>query len=378
MRKRLFCAALLLAAALPAVPFAASAADEASQDEVAALVRDLDSDDFETREKAVPQLIALGRPAVDAVGRAALAGPSETRFRALTVLAALARSRDEATAEAAHQALLKVAAGDDATSVRQAREALEPFTWLDNMRQLAEAFVLCECEDGQPRARLPLGKKHVQRFVDKQRFVTDGTLWTLGAGGRPLAVIEVYPVSARRGDVQWYSAAASLTTRTLIAEKVDDVEGQTWTPGSWNQEFAPVRKAGPVEGNEQLRGAAMSQLARRFTAHQFWQPGQTRYEMEVLPEPVLRYQDEKAGILDGGLFVIVHETNPEVLLLIEAQMADGAARWMYALAPLGSARMHVQLDEEEVWTCPTPANVAGGGTHPYWAFPRKPPQEKER
>jgi hypothetical protein len=362
---------LALLAALPA------AADEPAPQEIAELVAQLDSDDFDTREMAVPRLVAVGRPAIGAVGKAALAGSSEARFRAVAVLSALSRDKDEATSEAAHQVLLKVTAGDDAAAARQAEEALVPFRQLDKMRQLAEAFAIFSSEDGKPKDRLPLRPRHVQRFVDKERYVTDGTLWTLGGSGRPQVVIEVYPVSYNKMEEQWYSAVASLTTKTLVAEKVDGVEGQNWTPGSWEQEFMPVPKAPPPEEGELQRSIAMSQIARRLTAHQFWPPGRNRHELEVVAEPVLRYQDQQAGILDGGLFVIVHETNPEVLLLIEAQTIKNTPRWMYALAPMGSAAMHVQLDEEEVWTCLNPPNLAGGGTHPYWAFTRKPPQERK-
>ena len=353
-----------------------AAADDPSPQEIADLVGQLDSDDFETREKAVPQLIVLGKPVIAAVGRAALEGSSETRFRAVTILAALSRENDIETSEAAHQALLKVAGGNDLAASQQADEALGPFKLLDKMRQLAEAFAVFEVQEGKPAARLPLSPRHVQRFVDKQRLVTDGTLWTMGGSGRPKVVLEVYPVAYQPGQEQWYSAITSLTTRPLKAEKVDGVETQDWAPLSWGQEFAVIPKAAAPEGDEQQRSATMQQIARRFSAHQFWQPGVTRYDLEVLPQPVLRYKDEAAGILDGGLFVIAHETNPEVLLLIEAQANKNVARWMYALAPLGSAAMHVSLDEEEVWTCPTPAPVGGGGTHPYWAFARKLPETK--
>jgi hypothetical protein len=64
-------------------------------------------------------------------------------------------------------------------------------------------------------------------------------------------------------------------------------------------------------------------------------------------------------------------------LLVEAQTEKTETEWKYALASLGSARMHVQFEQEEVWTRPTPANVVGGGTQPYWVFPRvTPPAEK--
>src|SRR4029453_16365992 len=101
----------------------------------------------------------------------------------------------------------------------------------------------------------------------------------------------------------------------------------------------------------------------------------TRYELSVRQEPVLRYKDPKAGILDGLLFILMDGTNPEGLLLVESQTEKAGTQWNYALGSLGSARMHVELDEKEVWTRPTPANVVGGGTHPYWVFARATPPE---
>ena len=45
------------------------------------------------------------------------------------------------------------------------------------------------------------------------------------------------------------------------------------------------------------------------------------------------------------------------------------AKWHYALARLGSAEMHAEIDGKEVWNC----EVAGAGrfgrpSEPYWAF----------
>jgi hypothetical protein len=351
--------------------------DEPTPQEVAKLVKQLSSDDFEAREKAVPDLIATGMPAVAAVEQAALTGESEARFRAVTVLAAWARGDDEALSVRAQKALRKVAAGDDAASARQADEALKYFTRLALMRRLAEAFVISTTDKKMATARLPLREKYLHRFVDLDRLNLDGTLWAVGKSGRPQAVMEVFPIGLGDGTERWSTAVASLTSDTLIAEKVDGVEGNNWSPEGWGEEFHPFPSGSkPAENAEQRQGQAAA-LARRFSAHQFWRPGETRYELAVRPEPVLRYRDEDAGILDGYLVVIVHDTNPEVLLLIEAQTEKGMPRWKYALAPMGSARMHVGLDQEEVWTRPSPQNLVGGGTHPYWVFGRiTPPDAK--
>jgi hypothetical protein len=364
----------LSALALVAMASTATHGEDATPEEVVRLVAQLASDDFETREKAVPALIAAGKPALTAVEQAALAGESETRFRAVTILAAWSRGSDAGLSEGAQKSLGKVAAGDDPTAARQASDALKYFTRVDLMRKLAEALALSTVEDGRPKTKLPLKEKHLHRFVDLDRLNLDGTLWAVGEKGRPLAVMEVFPGDVGDGQERWWTAVASLTDQPLIAENVD-VLGQNWTPEGWGEAFRPFPKAAAPAESAQERQAQAAALARRFTAHQFWRPGETRYELTVNPDPVLRYDDEKAGIVDGSLLILMHDTNPEVLLLIEAQLERGKAQWKYALASLGSARMHVQLDQEEVWTRPTPANVAGGGTLPYWVFVRVTPAE---
>jgi hypothetical protein len=281
----------LLLIALPLV-LSRSQADEpevAESAEIANLVADLSSDDFTTREQAVPRLIAIGRPAIEAVGKAAFATEPEARYRAVSVLVSLAKSMDEPTAEAAAVVLRKIAADGGGTSGKEVQEALEPFARLDKMKALAESFGLAMSADGKPGKKLPLSPRHIQRFVDHQRQVFDGTLWTYGGPGRPLAVIEVYPAGVP-GQFAWYSAVASLTTEPLVAQSVDGVEGQNWTPGSWDQEFRFLPEAPQPLDSAQQRTAQFSLLARRFTAHQFWQPGETKYDMSIIADPQLRYQ----------------------------------------------------------------------------------------
>ena len=61
------------------------------------------------------------------------------------------------------------------------------------------------------------------------------------------------------------------------------------------------------------------------------------------------YSEPDAGLFDGALFLLCHETNPEVALLIEAVKEEGNAKFRYALARLGHAELHVAFDEKEVW-----------------------------
>jgi hypothetical protein len=61
--------------------------------------------------------------------------------------------------------------------------------------------------------------------------------------------------------------------------------------------------------------------------------------------------------VDGAVFLLCHETNPEVVLLIEAtQDLESGARYRYALARLGHAELHVAFDKKEIWEQPRVAN----------------------
>jgi hypothetical protein len=44
------------------------------------------------------------------------------------------------------------------------------------------------------------------------------------------------------------------------------------------------------------------------------------------------------------------------------------AQWQFAAIRLGSAEMHVALDDKEVWTVGRTPGVVGKPTDPYWLF----------
>jgi hypothetical protein len=80
--------------------------------------------------------------------------------------------------------------------------------------------------------------------------------------------------------------------------------------------------------------------------------------------------------VDGACFLFVHGTNPEVLLLIEAQEREiGSATWRHALAPLARAELAVQLDQKDVWTRPSPLQLST--EDPYFTVQtvRRPPDD---
>ena len=67
---------------------------------------------------------------------------------------------------------------------------------------------------------------------------------------------------------------------------------------------------------------------RRFKAHEIYTPWRStvsvRHDLRLLPQPILRYKDPGAGILDGAIFLLAHEGNPEIIVVIEARREGSA------------------------------------------------------
>jgi hypothetical protein len=229
---------------------------------------------------------------------------------------------------------------------------------------------------------VPLHPRPLLVFGDAARANKNGTVWAFGKSGRPLAMLELYQGTA--ADTNWIHAI-TLTGQTTVSLKTP-LAGD-WEPASLQIEPVAIPDAEAPQDREQRRTRQLRELARRFTAHEFWDPDNSRFELRLLPQPVHRYSDPEAGIHDGAAFVLAHGTNPELVLLIEALgKTPETARWHYSVARLGSAEMHVELDRKEVWKRDRTPGIAGQPTDPYWLFatpsepapaPATPPAKKK-
>lgn len=200
-------------------------------------------------------------------------------------------------------------------------------------------------------------------FGDAARSNESGSLWMWSRGGRPLAMMELYRSSGQ--NQPWVHA---LTVTSPRLGTLDDSAGHRWTPRTSHFSLVDVPAGGPVAATSPQRLRRIKEISRRFSAHQFWDPNNTRSELRLLVQPVLRYRDEESQVLDGAVFVLAHGTNPEVLLQIEAVAVESQPVWRYSLVRLGSAEMHVELDGREVWTVPRTPGVVGRSEDPYWLF----------
>jgi hypothetical protein len=216
---------------------------------------------------------------------------------------------------------------------------------LEEMKQLASAFQIVAIDDEGKETPAVMVQEPLHRWTDPTRDFNGGALWVWKTSGRPVAVIGIELYAA------WSLEFVSLSTGRLKAH-----DGAIhWTPRKAGAEFHEIPDAPAPAASEAARLRQMRDQAKRFAAREYWINGNGQhYALRLLPQPIDRYSDPAAGVVDGGLFVYANGTNPEVLLLIEARRrGEGPPQWSYAAAPLSRAEVSLKLGTRDAWTSPS-------------------------
>jgi hypothetical protein len=236
---------------------------------------------------------------------------------------------------------------------------------LVEMKQLVQTFRASKF-DGPRLVPVELRPEPFGRWNDPTRDFSDGSLWLWGGKGRPVAAlgIEIYP--DKQVGSNWSLEFVSLSTAPVAVDggtgfdfpwpdlAPPSPDGQVhWAPKEPGLTFRDIPDA-PAPGKtpaERLR--QMKALSRRFAAAEYHEPLAQTYTLRLLPTPIDRYDDPASGLLDGAIFAFASGTNPEVLLMIEAQGREpSSASWRYALARISQAGPTVSLDQKDVWSLP--------------------------
>jgi hypothetical protein len=200
------------------------------------------------------------------------------------------------------------------------------------------------------------------RWINKVVREDDGMLflWTEGNKGRPVATAQFF-----LQQTQWHHEFQSLSADRFIARSEgEQARGWTWEPSRAGLTFVLADRIGPPAESANARLRQMKTIADRFTAavdpnSAFANPEQLR----LLTTPIYRYSAPAQGILDGALFAFVQGTNPEVLMLIEAEATAPAAKvWRYGFARMSCFYLRVHQGGQLVWNAdrePVPTTDRG-------------------
>ncbi len=241
--------------------------------------------------------------------------------------------------------------------------------------------------EGPDLRQVKLRREPLLRFSDPIRDASDASLWAWGESGQPLALfaMELQPdPTGGEGTTKWACEFISLASDPLEVRAGDSptdvgspkaapslTDRILWRPTKPGVTFREFPDAPTPAVSSTGRLAQMKELLKRFTctAH----PGET-IVLRLMPHPVVRYADTEAGLIDGALFAFASGTNPEVLILLEAQgPSSKEATWHYAVAPITVAPFEVKIDRREVWSKPYHSTARNSPSGPYFTthLPRK-------
>ena len=351
---------LLLVAAFPLTGLADDTTGKPTKAEVKSWLRDLNHDKFERRENAVKQLIGAGRPVVVLLTKVAIEGSLEESSQALKILAALLRSADPTTVKSTEAALREIAESKNVPAAKTATFLLRRSKRLRAMRKLAGEVKMSQIS-GKRKISVRMVKNVSYRFSDPTRTHLDGTFWIWGEKGRPVAFAELW--TNKGAETIWYFGLISLSRKPLSA---DLGAGDPWQPSKTDAKFVRFETAHKPAEDSSIRRTQLKELAGRFKAFEIGDPERKQDPLEIRSDPVYRYKNGDNGPLEGGVFLICHRGNPEIVLLVEAvKTKKGTAVWQYALLRASSAELHVQLDGKEVWSRKGAVPISGRPNAPY-------------
>ena len=102
----------------------------------------------------------------------------------------------------------------------------------------------------------------------------------------------------------------------------------------------------------------LRQIARRLTARI---TAEEASDLRLMTNPLYRYPETSAAALDGGLFAYCMATDPELVMLVEADTSAKTPAYRVAFARFGNLAMEVKDGDQTLWTCDrgTPGRSAG-------------------
>ncbi len=177
-------------------------------------------------------------------------------------------------------------------------------------------------------------------YSDPARGYAAAGLWRIGKRGRPLGYVSVEYWNAH--DREPPRLSMEFLSMTDMAFELSDSRRSLWTPQSTGIEFRDLEGLAKPAGNERLRLRQFKAAAQRFEISErlLGEP----YTLRMLPNPIDRYNDPEAGIVDGAGFAFAYGTNPEAVLLLECT----EEKWQYGVAHTSSAEVTVQFDGQDV------------------------------
>ncbi len=197
--------------------------------------------------------------------------------------------------------------------------------------------------------KLTLQGEPLLRWNNPIRYSLDGATFLWTANGRPQVAACIFSSTDQEGFVTLDHEFQSLAAGPLTARR----GGQSvWYPAEPGVVMKPFPDASVPAKTPALRLVQMRGLAGQFTAIGYSIPKTDHWRLRLMSHPLYRYGGDDNEVLDGALFVFVHGTDPDVIVLLEARNEAEQSRWYYGLARMCGLPLEVRHADRVIWEVP--------------------------
>jgi hypothetical protein len=196
---------------------------------------------------------------------------------------------------------------------------------------------------------LTLIKEPVLKWSNPDRGEVHGNVFLWTREGRPLMVGSLYKWFTPHTHMSHeFQSLAERPIRATFHGK------EVWNTAEAGVGFAPVPKAPAPAATEAQRLIQAKQLVKEFSGAKIERDDPKTIELRLFPQPIHRYAAPNDGIHFGALFTLVHGTDPEIFILLEARGKDAeSANWQYAVTRMNSVAMWLHHKDQKVWSVET-------------------------
>jgi len=204
---------------------------------------------------------------------------------------------------------------------------------------LAEARLYEFSADPANQSPIELRETPVLKWSNTYNVPCYGSVFIWTCAGRPAVIGSIYRFATTTKTMN--AEFHSLLETPLTAERNGRVE---WQPAEPGVVFRAVDGAPAPAATPSKRLTQMRDIARDFSAELTTVLKKT-HRLRLMTQPLVRYEAPELEVSDGAIFTLSRETDPEVLILLEAR----AGRWEYALARLNGGTIIARFKDKEVW-----------------------------
>lgn len=192
----------------------------------------------------------------------------------------------------------------------------------------------------EPTFDARLHPKPVLRWTNPIRNTIDSGVFLWTSRGRPVALMSAF-WSGRSSYEHEFQSLADHRFKVQLDDK-------RWAPSTATK-YEVFEEEVQVSENRRLRLIQMRRLAQSLQA--FLVKPNSREKLRLLSDPLYRYPEDinVPNVVDGGVFVFVQATDPEIILVLEArERSNGRAAWYAGYGRMSAYQLVIKRNAETV------------------------------